>query len=109
MPIIRTPDERFRDLPDYPFAPHYLTIDGARMHYVDEGAGDPILCLHGEPSWSFLYRRMIPPLATRGRVLAPDFFGFGKSDKFTERAEYSFQMHRDSLVSFMDLLGLERI
>src|SRR5262245_18827109 len=109
MAIIRTPEERFRDLPGYPFAPHYVTIDGARMHYVDEGSGDPILCLHGEPSWSFLYRRMIPPLAGRGRVVAPDFFGFGKSDKFTERAEYSFHMHRDSLVAFMDHLGLERI
>ncbi|HXJ79694.1 MAG TPA: haloalkane dehalogenase [Candidatus Methylomirabilis sp.] len=109
MPIIRTPEERFLDLPGYPFAPHYVTIDGARMHYVDEGSGDPILCLHGEPSWSFLYRRMISPLAAHWRVVAPDFFGFGKSDKFTDRAEYSFQMHRDSLVSFMDRLGLERI
>jgi haloalkane dehalogenase len=109
MPIIRTPEERFRDLPGYPFPPHYQTIDGARMHYVDEGRGDPILCLHGEPSWSFLYRRLIPPLAARHRVIAPDFFGFGKSDKFTERAEYSFQMHRDSLVAFMEQLRLDRI
>jgi len=109
MPIIRTPEERFRDLPGYPFPPRYQTIGGARMHYVDEGRGDPILCLHGEPSWSFLYRRMIPPLAARHRVIAPDFFGFGKSDKFTERAEYSFQMHRDSLVAFMEKLRLDRI
>ncbi|MBI3629048.1 MAG: alpha/beta fold hydrolase [Candidatus Rokubacteria bacterium] len=109
MPIIRTPEERFRDLPGYPFPPRYVTIGGARMHYVDEGRGDPILCLHGEPSWSFLYRRMIPPLAARHRVIAPDFFGFGKSDKFTERAEYSFQMHRDSLVAFMEQLRLDRI
>ncbi len=109
MPIIRTPEQRFRDLPGYPFPPRYVTIGGARMHYVDEGRGDPILCLHGEPSWSFLYRRMIPPLAARHRVIALDFFGFGKSDKFTERAEYSFQMHRDSLVAFMEQLRLDRI
>jgi haloalkane dehalogenase len=110
MPILRTPDERFRDLPGYAFPPHYLTIGGARMHYLDEGRGEPILCLHGEPSWSFLYRKMIPPLAGGGhRVLAPDFFGFGKSDKFTERREYSFQMHRDSLVAFLDRLGLAGI
>ena len=109
MPIKRTPDERFQNLPAYPFTPHYVTINGARMHYVDEGAGEVILCLHGEPSWSFLYRKMIPPLARERRVIAPDFFGFGKSDKFTERSEYSFQMHRDSLVAFMDALGLTRI
>lgn len=109
MPILRTPDERFRHLPGYSFPPHYLTIDGARMHYVDEGRGETILCLHGEPSWSFLYRKMIPPLARGHRVVAPDFFGFGKSDKFTERAEYSFQMHRDSLVAFLDRLGLEHV
>ena len=83
MPVKRTPEERFRDLPDYPFVPHYLEIGGARMHYLDEGEGEVILCLHGEPTWSFLYRRMIPPLARHHRVVAPDFFGFGKSDKFT--------------------------
>jgi haloalkane dehalogenase len=109
MPVKRTPEERFGHLPAYPFAPHYVEIDGARMHYVDEGRGEVILCLHGEPSWSFLYRKMIPPLARHYRVIAPDFFGFGKSDKFTERSEYSFQMHRDSLVAFLDRLGLGRI
>ena len=107
--ILRTPDERFRNLPAYPFAPHYVSVNGARMHYVDEGRGEPILCLHGEPSWSFLYRKMIPPLAEAHRVIAPDFFGFGKSEKFTERSEYSFQMHRDSLVAFMDQLRLDHI
>ncbi len=109
MPILRTPEERFRDLPGYSFAPHYLEIDGARMHYVDEGRGEVILCLHGEPTWSFLYRKMIPPLAEGHRVVAPDFFGFGKSDKFTERRQYSFQMHRDSLAAFLDRLGLDGI
>ncbi len=109
MPIKRTPDARFRGLPDYPFPPHYLEIGGARMHYVDEGEGEVVLCLHGEPTWSFLYHKMIPPLALHYRLLAPDFFGFGKSDKYTERAEYSFQMHRDSLVAFMDRLALDGI
>lgn len=107
--ILRTPDERFHDLPDYPFAPHYATIGEARMHYVDEGHGRPILCLHGEPTWSFLYRKMIPILAQAGRVIAPDWLGFGKSDKFAEPEAYSFQMHRDSLVAFIDALALHEI
>ena len=63
MDILRTPDERFENLPDFPYQPHYFEIDRARVHYVDEGQGEVILCLHGEPSWSFLYRKMIPPLA----------------------------------------------
>ncbi|MCU0499969.1 MAG: haloalkane dehalogenase, partial [Anaerolineae bacterium] len=107
--ILRTPDERFQHLPDYPFAPHYLQIQGARMHYVDEGTGEVILCLHGEPSWSFLYRKMIPILAKDHRVIAPDWIGFGKSDKFAEQSDYSFQGHRDSLVELIDALGLEQI
>lgn len=116
MAVLRTPESRFANLPDYPFAPHYLDLataigrsGEARMHYVEEGRGDPILCLHGEPSWSFLYRRMIPVLAQRGRVLAPDLFGFGKSDKFTERSDYSYKMHRDSVVGFIEALDLRNI
>lgn len=116
MAVLRTPESRFANLPDYPFAPHYLDLakaigrgGEARMHYVEAGRGDPILCLHGEPSWSFLYRRMIPILAQRGRVLAPDLFGFGKSDKFTERSDYSYKMHRDSVVGFIEALDLRRI
>lgn len=109
MAIIRTPDERFASLPGYPFAPHYAGLHGMRMHYVDEGAGQPILCLHGEPSWSYLYRKMIPPLATVGRVVAPDFIGFGRSDKYTETSDYSFQMHRDALVGLLDALSLRDI
>lgn len=107
--LLRTPDERFYDLPDYPFAPHYVNIGEARMHYVDEGHGRPILCLHGEPTWSFLYRKMIPILAKAGRVIAPDWLGFGKSDKFAELEAYSFQMHRDTLVAFMEALDLQDI
>ena len=109
MPVIRTPDERFDNLPGYPFAPHYVEVNGMRVHYVDEGEGEIILCLHGEPSWSFLYRKMIPPLAANHRVIAMDFIGFGKSDKFTEREAYSFQMHHDTLVGFIEALVLDRI
>src|SRR5205085_220440 len=109
MPVIRTPEERFKDLPGFPFQPHYLDMDGLRIHYVDEGEGEVILCLHGEPSWSFLYRKMIPILSRNHRVIAMDFVGFGRSDKYTERGEYSFQMHRDTLVSFINALGLEQI
>ncbi|HEU5377067.1 MAG TPA: haloalkane dehalogenase [Ktedonobacteraceae bacterium] len=109
MPVIRTPDERFQNLPDFAFQPHYVEINALRVHYLDEGQGEVILCLHGEPSWSYLYRKMIPPLARQHRVLALDFIGFGRSDKFTERDEYSFQMHRDILVNFIEALGLEQI
>src|SRR5262245_15665420 len=110
MPIIRTPDERFQNLPDWPFAPHYAEVNGLRVHYVDEGtAGDVILWLHGEPSWSYLYRKMIPPLAARYRVVAPDLIGFGRSDKYTELSEYSIQMHYDVLVGFIKALNLTNI
>lgn len=110
MPIIRTPDERFENLTGYPFAPHYVEINGVRMHYVDEGSGsETCLCLHGEPSWSYLYRHMIPLLAATGRVIAPDLIGFGKSDKYTELDEYSIQMHTDSLVGFIEVLDLHNI
>lgn len=109
MPIIRTPDERFQNLPDFPFQPHYVEVNGLRVHYLDEGQGEVILCLHGEPSWSYLYRTMVPLLARHARVLAMDFIGFGRSDKFTERADYSFQMHHDTLVGFIKALDLQQI
>lgn len=109
MPVIRTPDERFKNLPDFPFQPHYVEVNGLRIHYIDEGEGEVILCLHGEPSWSFLYRKMIPILSRNHRVLAMDFVGFGRSDKFTERSEYSFKMHYDTVVGFINALGFEQI
>ena len=109
MSIIRTPDERFANLPGYPYQPHYAEVNGLRMHYVDEGQGEVILCLHGEPSWSYLYRKMIPVLSRQYRVVAPDFIGFGRSDKFTARDEYSFKMHHDSLVAFIEATALTDI
>ena len=78
MEAYRTPDERFDELPGYAYAPRYLEQDGLRMHYVEEGAGVPVLLLHGEPTWAYLYRKMIPTLAGAARVLAPDYFGFGR-------------------------------
>ncbi|MFN2469143.1 MAG: haloalkane dehalogenase [Gaiellaceae bacterium] len=105
----RTPDERFADLPGYPFRPRYAEQDGLRLHYLDEGDGDPVLCLHGEPTWSFLYRRMIPALARVGRVVAPDYFGFGRSDKPTDPAWYSYDRHCASIRRLVEELGLRRL
>jgi len=107
--VFRTPDARFDSLPDYPFAPRWLEVDGLRMHYVDEGAGDPVLLLHGEPTWSFLWRGSIPPLARQHRVVAPDLIGFGRSDKPTDVGWYSYDGHVASIERLVDVLGLERI
>ena len=109
MPVIRTPEERFQHLPDFPYPPRYVEVNGLRLHYVEVGAGDPILCLHGEPTWSFLYRKMIPTLARHGRVIAPDFIGFGRSDKLTEIGEYSYRLHYEMLAGFIAALDLRRI
>lgn len=108
--ILRTPDDRFQNLPDFPFQPHYLEVNGLRMHYLDEGAGEVILCLHGEPSWSYLYRHMIPILVRAGfRVIAPDWIGFGRSDKYADRADYTFAMHAGMLRGFIEGLNLQNI
>jgi haloalkane dehalogenase len=109
MSILRTPDERFANLTDFPYEPHYLELNGLRVHYVDEGQGDVILCLHGEPTWSYLYRKMMPSLAASHRVIAPDFIGFGRSDKLADKEAYSFRLHRDTLAGFIQALALERI
>lgn len=111
METYRTPDERFEALPDYAFAPHWAEQDGLRLHYLDEGKGAPVLLLHGEPTWSFLYRRVVPPIVAAGhRVVAPDLFGFGRSDKPLEREWYSYGAHYRSLerlvVEQLDLRGL---
>jgi haloalkane dehalogenase len=102
----RTPDEQFEGLPGYDFAPHYFEQYGLRMHFVDEGEGDPVLLLHGEPTWAFLYRKMIPQLASVGRVVAPDYFGFGRSDKPTQIEDYSYDLHYNSIERLVDELDL---
>jgi haloalkane dehalogenase len=99
MKLLRTPDERFASLPDFPFEPHYVELgDGIRVHHLDEGPADaaPVLLLHGEPSWSVLYRKMIPGLVAAGhRCVAPDLVGFGRSDKPSEQDDYTYQRHVD--------------
>jgi haloalkane dehalogenase len=102
----RTPDERFEGLPGYSFEPHYANQGGLRMHYVDEGSGDPVLLLHGEPTWAFLYRKMIPRLAGIARVVAPDYFGFGRSDKPTRIEDYSYDFHYAAIERLVDELDL---
>ncbi len=118
MKTLRTPDERFADLPDFPYAPHYVSIDDGeggelRVHYLDEGPAEaaPVLLMHGEPSWSFLYRRMIPVLVAAGhRVVAPDLVGFGRSDKPSEQADYTYGRHvrwmSDALFDRLDLVDI---
>jgi pimeloyl-ACP methyl ester carboxylesterase len=115
--ILRTPDARFAALPGFAFAPHYHErlpgFDGLRMHYLDEGpldAARTFLCLHGQPTWSYLYRRMIPVFAASGaRVVAPDLFGFGRSDKPADDAWFTFTRHRDSLLAFVAALDLRGV
>ncbi|HEX7737850.1 MAG TPA: haloalkane dehalogenase [Ktedonobacteraceae bacterium] len=112
MDILRTPDERFTNLPGYDFAPQYVELDGLRIHYIDHGPQDaePILLLHGEPSWCYLYRRMIPLLAAAGhRVIAPDLAGFGRSDKPVRREDYTYQTHIDWMRGVIEKLDLRRI
>jgi haloalkane dehalogenase len=114
---LRTPDARFANLPGWPFAPHYREVpsgDGGtlRMHFADEGPrdADPVLLLHGEPSWSYLYRKMIPGIVAAGqRAVAPDLVGFGRSDKPAERTDYTYQRHVDWLRAFVEALDLRRI
>lgn len=119
MKVLRTPDERFEGLPGFAFEPHYTEVpagDGGattvRVHYLDEGEGpETVLLLHGEPSWCFLYRKMIPPLVAAGlRVVAPDLVGFGRSDKPADRADYTYARHvawlRGALFDGLDLTGL---
>ena len=115
--VLRTPDERFYDLPDFQFDPVYIDglkgFEDLRMHYVDEGpknSDNTFLCLHGEPTWGYLYRKMIPIFTAAGnRVVAPDFFGFGRSDKPVDDAVYTFDFHRNSLIAFIDHLDLNNI
>lgn len=113
---LRTPEYRFADLPGFPYQPHYADdlpgFEGLRLHYLDEGprSGPVSLCLHGQPTWSYLYRRMIPLFAAAGyRVVAPDFFGFGRSDKPADPATYTFDFHRESLLALVQALDLTNV
>jgi haloalkane dehalogenase len=105
----RTPDERFARLPDWPYAPRYSEQGGLRLHFVDEGEGDPVLLLHGEPTWGFLYRRLVPILGAVARVVVPDYFGFGRSDKPLRIEDYSFDFHSRSIERLVDELELSRL
>ncbi len=110
MAILRTPDSRFRGLPGWAYEPHYVEVDGLRVHYVDEGprGAAPVLLLHGEPTWSFLYRKMLPVLVIAGhRVVAPDLVGFGRSDKPDARTDYSYQRHVDWMAGAITALDLQ--
>jgi len=115
--VLRTSDERFLDLPNFPYNPTYIDdlkgFEGLRMHYLDEGlqnADQIFICLHGEPTWSYLFRKMIPVFTGAGyRVVAPDYFGFGRSDKPVEEEIYTFDFHRNMLVSFIEHLELRNI
>ncbi|MGU3291320.1 haloalkane dehalogenase [Williamsia sp. M5A3_1d] len=108
MDVFRTPDDRFENLPGWGFAPRYLEWEGMRIHYVDEGVGDPIVLFHGEPTWGYLYRRMIGPLVDAGhRVIAYDHIGFGRSDKPTDRNWYTYDRHSAVADHVLDELGVE--
>jgi haloalkane dehalogenase len=117
MDLLRTPDEQFKDLPGYPFEPHYVDVpDGEggalRGHHVDEGpaGADPVLMLHGEPSWSYLYRKMVPVVVAAGlRAVCPDLPGFGRSDKPSKRTDYTYQRHVDWMRSTVEALDLRDI
>jgi haloalkane dehalogenase len=109
--VLRTPPERFANLPDFSYQPHYLELDGLRIAYIDEGPRDaaPVLLMHGEPTWSYLYRKMIPGLVAAGhRVIAPDLVGFGRSDKPSHKADYSYANHVAWMVAWMEGIDLQR-
>jgi haloalkane dehalogenase len=116
MALRSTPEPSFDDVPNYDYEPRYVTVDAPgdpEMAYVDTDpdgdAEETFLCLHGEPTWGYLYRKMAPILAERGRVVVPDFLGFGRSDKYTEREEYSYRLHYDALEDFVETLDLEDV
>ena len=107
MDVFRTPDERFQELPGYDLDPHYTEVDGLRMHYLDEGEGNPVVCFHGEPTWAYLYRKMLSPLVAGGnRVICPDYAGFGRSDKPTDRGWYTYDRHLELMDEVLGRLDL---
>jgi haloalkane dehalogenase len=107
--VLRTPEERFADLPDFTYEPMYVEIEGLRLAYVESGSGDPIWMQHGEPTWGFLYRHMIPILAEKGRVIIPDLIGFGRSDKPAPMNAYSYKSHVRWMRKFIEALDLKNI
>jgi haloalkane dehalogenase len=108
--IFRTPDERFEGLPGYPFEPHYAQVDGMRLHYVDEGEGNPVWFMHGEPTWSYLWRKVMPPVRDAGfRCIAPDMPGFGRSDKPTDQDWYSYDAHTAAMGALLEQLDLRDV
>ena len=110
MDVFRTPDERFENLPGYPYEPNYVEVDGLRLHHLDEGSGSTVLCFHGEPSWSYLYRHILDRLVANGhRVVCPDFAGFGRSDKPTDQGWYTYDRHVDMVSRHLDQLELEDV
>ena len=109
MQVLKTPSVQFNNITDFPYAENYVNYEGIDMHYVDEGEGEIILALHGEPSWCYLYRKFIPILSPKYRFIAPDFIGFGKSEKIVGVSNYTFDLHFNSLVHFMDTLDLNDI
>jgi haloalkane dehalogenase len=107
LEVFRTPDERFDGLPGFSFQPNYTEVEGLRLHYLDEGSGDAVVCFHGEPTWSYLYRKMIPSLTGAGhRVVVPDYPGFGRSDKPTDRGWYSYDSHVEFVSKLLEGVGL---
>ena len=107
MDAFRTPDERFEGLPEFPFTPHYREVDGLRLAHIDEGEGEPVVFVHGEPTWSYLWRKLIPPLIDAGyRCVAPDHAGFGRSDKPTDLGWYSYDRHCELFAELLEHLDL---
>jgi haloalkane dehalogenase len=108
--VFRTPDERFEKLPGYPYEPHYVEVSGLRLHHIDEGSGPTVLCFHGEPDWSYLYRHMLDGLVAAGhRVVCPDLVGFGRSDKPTDQAWYTYERHVEHVSAHLAQIELEDV
>ncbi len=110
MDVFRTPDERFENLPGYPYEPNYVEVDGLRLHHIDEGSGPTVLCFHGEPSWSYLYRHMLDRLVDNGhRVVCPDLVGFGRSDKPTDQGWYTYDRHVETVTAHLEAVELDDV
>jgi haloalkane dehalogenase len=108
--VFRTPDERFENLQGYPYEPHYVEVDGLRLHHIDEGSGPTVLCFHGEPDWSYLYRHMLEALVSSGhRVVVPDLVGFGKSDKPTDQDWYTYERHVEHVTRHLGQIELSDV